>query len=279
MSIAFQVLGSSSSGNATLLSCGSADGEHHLLLDAGLGPRTVAKRMTELGLEGRHLDAIVLTHADSDHIRSSWTRTLQRTGTPVHVPRDHLEEAARKGVPRDLLQPFEGPFQPVPDVDFDPIRAPHDQTGSAAFRIRCGDATLGWATDLGTVEPNLLEHFADVDALGIESNYDPVMQRESGRSPYLIDRIMGGRGHLSNQQCLEAVRTLADRPEGVRPLAAIVLLHLSKECNCRDRLRRYWERNAPELADRVEISWPNQAGSRVDLGLPRTDPVQLGLFG
>ena len=81
------------------------------------------------------------------------------------------------------------------------------------------------------------------------------------------------------QQCLEAVRTLADRPEGVRPLGAIVLLHLSKECNCRERLRRYWDRNAPELADRMEISWPDQPGSRVDLGLPRTDPVQLGLFG
>ena len=168
MSIAFQVLGSSSSGNATLVTCRTDQTDHHLLLDAGLGPRTVAKRMTELGLEDRRIDAIVLTHADSDHMRSSWTRTLQRTGTPVHVPRAHLEEAERKGVPRDLLQPFEGPFQPVPGVVFDPIRVPHDQSGSAAFRIRCGEAILGWATDLGTVEPKLLEHFADVDALGIE---------------------------------------------------------------------------------------------------------------
>ncbi|MEE2682217.1 MAG: MBL fold metallo-hydrolase [Planctomycetota bacterium] len=278
MSIAFQVLGSSSSGNATLLSFRTDHAHHHLLLDAGLGPRTVAGRMKELGLEGRTIEAIVLTHADSDHMRSSWTRTLQRTRTPVHVPRAHLAEAERKGVPPDLLRPFDRAFQPVAGVEFDPIRTPHDQTGSAAFRIRCGDASLGWATDLGSVEPALLEHLAGVDALGIESNYDPVMQRESGRSPYLIERIMGGRGHLSNQQCLEAVRTLADRPAEARPLGAVVLLHLSRDCNCRERLRRFWERNVPELADRMEISWPNQPGSRVELDLPRPDPVQLGLF-
>ena len=278
MSIAFQVLGSSSSGNATLLSCRTAEAQHHLLLDAGLGPRTVAKRMAEIGLEGTSIDGIVLTHADSDHIRSSWTRTLQRTRTPVHVPAAHLTEAQRKGVPPDLLRPFEDAFTPVSGVDFEPIRTPHDQTGSAAFRIRCGSATLGWATDLGTVDADLLEHFAEVDALGIESNYDPGMQRNSGRSPYLIDRIMGGRGHLSNQQCLEAVQTLAARPAGSRPLSAIALLHLSQQCNCRDRLRRFWDRNAPELSAKMQISWPNQVGDRVELGAVTSKPVQLGLF-
>ena len=278
MSIAFQVLGSSSSGNATLLSCRTNETHHHLLLDAGLGPRTVSKRMSELGLEGTPIDAIVLTHADSDHIRSSWTRTLQRLRTPVHVPRAHLAEAERKGVPGDLLQPFEERFEPVAGVSFEPIRTPHDQTGSAAFKISCTTSTLGWATDLGAVNQDLLEHFADIDALGIESNYDPTMQRESGRSPYLIDRIMGGRGHLSNQQCLEAVQTLAARPAGARPLSAIALLHLSQQCNCRDRLRRFWDRNAPELSAKMQISWPNQVGDRVELGAVTSKPVQLGLF-
>ena len=278
MSIAFQVLGSSSSGNATLLSCRTAGTQRHLLLDAGLGPRTVSKRLTEIGLEGTPIDAIVLTHADSDHIRSSWTRTLQRTGIPVHVPIAHRTEAERKGVPGDLIHTFEARFSPVEGVDFDPIRTPHDQTGSAAFRISCGNATLGWATDLGTVEEDLIQHFQGIDALGIESNYDPGMQRESGRSPYLIERVMGGRGHLSNQQCLEAVRTLDTRAAGGRPLEAVVLLHLSQQCNCRDRLRRFWEGNAPDLAERMQISWPNQVGTRVQLGSVETNPVQLGLF-
>ena len=91
-----------------------------------------------------------------------------------------------------------------------------------------------------------------VDLLAIESNYDPVMQQSSGRPYFLVQRITGGRGHLSNEQAFAAVLTIVSRTHakhGKLP-AHIVLLHRSRECNCPDLLRTLFsqdKRLAPRL--------------------------------
>jgi phosphoribosyl 1,2-cyclic phosphodiesterase len=254
VSLSFLVLGSSSSGNATLLRCQTESGERNFLIDAGLGPRTFVRRLAMAGLETPRLDGIVLTHADSDHIRNSWRRTLERDEIPVHVPVAHRYDAERQAVPRILSRVFSGPFEPAPGVRFAPYVCPHDREGSCAFRISCGDASLGWATDLGRVPKGLLEHLDGVDALAIESNYDQELQQHSGRPDFLVRRITGGLGHLSNRECLEAVKELTSRQDLLNPMAHIVLLHLSRDCNRPELVRELWAREAPELLKRLVIS-------------------------
>ena len=279
MSLSFTVLGSSSSGNATLLSAQTPTGLRHLLIDAGLGPRTLVRRLAMADIEPPRLDAIVITHADSDHIRSTWRRTLERDRIPVHVPLAHRQEAGEEAVPHDLLRPFSDPFEPVPGVRFDPFVVPHDRTGSSAFRITCGGAALGWATDLGRVPPGLIEHLAGVDALAIESNYDPQMQARSERPDFLKRRITGGFGHLSNRECLEAVRQLADDRRS--RLDHVVLLHLSRDCNCPRLVERLWSEQAPELHERLLIARFDRPIRRLEVGADTVPPVapQGLLFG
>ena len=281
MPISFTVLGSSSSGNATLLSCETPAGPRHLLVDAGLGPRTLARRLEVAGIAPPRLDAIVITHADSDHLRGTWRRTLERDRIHVHVPAAHREEAAREAVPRDLLRAFATPFEPVPGVRFEPFVVPHDRTGSSAFRISCGGASLGWATDLGRVPPGLLEHFAGIDAIAIESNYDPQMQARSERPDFLKRRITGGSGHLSNRECLEAVRRLAGDRDDRDGLQHVVLLHLSRDCNCPRLVERLWSEQAPMLLDRLRIAHFERPLRRLDVGVRAVTPVpvQGTLFG
>jgi phosphoribosyl 1,2-cyclic phosphodiesterase len=73
----------------------------------------------------------------------------------------------------------------------------------------------------------MIEALAGVDVLAIESNYCPRMQVASKRPEFLKKRIMGGAGHLSNEECLEAVGAIGPRRE-------VVLLHLSRDCNAPD---------------------------------------------
>ena len=68
--------------------------------------------------------------------------------------------------------------------------------------------------------------FVLADVATLESNHDPVMLRTSGRPPYLIQRIAGPRGHLSNDQACELVRRFAS-PR----LKKLFLAHLSHQCN------------------------------------------------
>lgn len=67
MSFRFRVLGSGSSGNATLV---EADGTR-ILIDAGLGPRSLAERLQSAGVDPASLDAVFLSHEHSDHARGA----------------------------------------------------------------------------------------------------------------------------------------------------------------------------------------------------------------
>ena len=67
---------------------------------------------------------------------------------------------------------------------------------------------------------------AEADFATLESNHDPVLLRQSGRHPSLIQRIAGPRGHLSNDQACGLVRRFAS-PK----LKSLALAHLSRDCN------------------------------------------------
>ena len=109
--------------------------------------------------------------------------------------------------------------------------------------------------------------------MALESNYDPVMERESDRPWYLKNRIMGGHGHLSNEQALEAVQAILDLTEerhGAGRLPRhIVLLHRSRECNCPKLLRKLFasdERIAQVLTlteQLVRTGWLSARAERV----------------
>jgi hypothetical protein len=105
------------------------------------------------------------------------------------------------------------------------------------------------------VPEHLIDGFAELDILALESNYDPGMQLASARPWFLKRRIMGGRGHLSNEQALEAIRRIfekADRRRGKLP-AHVVLLHRSRQCNCPRLVRKLFARD-PRIAQRLTLA-------------------------
>src|SRR5262249_58433243 len=76
----------------------------------------------------------------------------------------------------------------------------------------------------------LADALADVDLLALEFNHDVGLERSSGRSPYLIARVLGEEGHLSNEQAANLLREVLRRSPPGR-LRQLVQLHLSRECN------------------------------------------------
>lgn len=216
MSLELCVLGSGSSGNCAMIRTPAGV----VLMDAGLGPRTVAGRMRGTGVSVRDVRAIVLTHLDYDHFNSNWGRAIVSGGIRVHCHVERVEAVRERvgGGPDgvaviDLIRPFEGAFEPLAGLWFHPFSLAHDAEGSHGFVVEGFGGRVGYATDLGHVPAGLVDHFADLSVLCIEANYEPRMQMESGRPIFLKRRIMGGAGHLSNQQAFEAVRRIFNRCE------------------------------------------------------------------
>jgi phosphoribosyl 1,2-cyclic phosphodiesterase len=224
-----RVLASGSEGNCSILVFTAGPKRRACLIDAGLSPRRTLLLLERSGLCEDDIDCVLLTHLDHDHWHSGWVRRWPRRWL-LCLSKQHGDHGRRRRLlPLDRLQIFDGAFFEVATgVRATPFTASHDDLGVASFRFDIStpdrSGSLGFATDLGRVPEGLVECFRGVDVLAIESNYCPRMQMASLRPEYLKRRIMGGSGHLSNEQAAEAVMAIEPRDH-------VVFLHLSRECN------------------------------------------------
>jgi phosphoribosyl 1,2-cyclic phosphodiesterase len=249
MSLEICVLASGSAGNAAILRSPAGI----LLIDAGIGPRTLAKRLDGTGVRLGEIAALCLTHLDNDHFSARWVATLRRLNIPIYCHADKADALASSAPDlAPLIRPFHADaFSPIDGLTCEPIHFAHDQLGSHGFVVDGFGYRIGYATDLGHVPAYFFDRFRDLDCIALEANYDPQMQIESARPLFLKRRIMGGRGHLSNVQALAAIRKLLDRNR--RLPDHIVLLHRSQECNCPDLVRQLFSTDR-RIASRLTLA-------------------------
>ena len=268
--LSFCVLGSGSAGNCTLVRLGDDGEARHVLIDAGLSPRQTAHRLGPLGVGLDDISDILLTHTDHDHFHAGWRDPgSKRIACTWRAARRHLRHDRAAGLPARDTEPFDGPFEVQPGTRVEVTMLPHDELGSTGFVIDHGGVRLGFATDLGRVPGTLLKRFDDLDALALESNYDPQLERASSRPDFLKQRIMGGLGHLSNEQALETVLHIAGRCD----LRHIALLHLSRQCNDPTIVRGLFARRAPHLLGRLTITNQREPTPMLHVGPPPAGPA------
>lgn len=257
MTLSFCILGSGSGGNSTLVSMNGGGARRFALIDAGLSPRMTARRIRPLGVALSDISDIILTHLDRDHFSLSWIKASEKHDIRLRFHRRHRTRAMRAMMDFKRVTLFEDSFElgqaeaNAPGcATIDCVHFAHDDLGTVGFVIEHDSLRLGFATDVGHVPESLFDCFCDLHALAIESNYDREMQLSSGRPAYLKKRIMGGRGHLCNDQSIEAVMHIAAQSQ----LSHIALLHLSRQCNCPRLVTSLYARKAPHLLGKLTVS-------------------------
>jgi len=217
--LSFCVLGSSSSGNCTLVT----DGITTILMDAGLPVKYTASRVLEL-TDREEISGIFISHEHSDHTRNLFP-LAKRYRAPVYLsPPVSWYLGEKDGV--TVVEIRDGAAVTVGGLKVTPFIVPHDAIDPFGFIIEGKGGSMGLVTDLGGVDERITELLRDREGLVIESNHDDEML-QNGRYPtYLKRRIMDEKGHLSNNQC----KALLTNIVGPRT-RDIVLVHLSEENN------------------------------------------------
>ena len=215
---------SGSSGNSILVQGGSSS----ILVDAGGTCKSICAALTQAGSSYEELDAIVLTHEHSDHIKALPV-LLKKAPVPVYATEAVLEYLAE-----NLKIPANVPLVPlnmagfcIHDLHIAPFPTPHDSVGSVGYRIALPEGQhIGIATDLGHFTPQVEESLSGCQAILLESNYDDGMILCSPDPYPLKRRIMSPKGHLSNNACASAAVALARKGT-----SRFILGHLSENNN------------------------------------------------
>ena len=246
----FVSLGSGSRGNATLVDTG----ETRLLVDCGFGAREVERRLLEVGVSARDLDAILLTHEHSDHVRGVETLAV-RFGIDIWTTPGTWRQAGggdRPGL--RLFSGHQGGFR-VGDVRVLPFTVPHDAREPCQFVFEFAGSRLGMLTDTGHITAHVRDLLRECDALMVECNHDADLLRSGPYPPALQARVGGRFGHLSNRQVAELLDGL--------PLAGLrhlLVAHISEKNNHPDRVRETLIQVSSDLEQRLTLARQDRPG-------------------
>ncbi|MBO4327746.1 MAG: MBL fold metallo-hydrolase [Clostridia bacterium] len=251
----FCTLFSGSSGNCAFIGTDRAK----LLVDAGVTAKSIEHELGLIGEDPGEVDAILITHEHIDHIRGAGV-LARRYGIKI-IANDRtwraMDQEIGKTEPeqRIVIDASSGSFY-VGGLEVSSFTIPHDAADPVGYTVSDRRHRVTVATDTGFLSPSLFEHFKGSDAVLIEANHDLDMLENGPYPRYLIARIRGNRGHLSNVSCGELASKLA--LGGTR---AIILGHLSKENNlpevAYETVRRTMEESGVVIVDHTDVIPPD----------------------
>jgi len=226
------LLASGSAGNAAYLEHGG----QALLVDCGLTVPELRRRLASAGCDEKRIAALVITHDHSDHTGSAGT-LARKLEVPLYATAGTLAAFAR--LPAALARPVQA-GEPFDAAGFrvHAFSTPHDATDPVALRIEAADGrAAGIATDMGYVSRSVVENLCGVHLLVAEHNHDRRMLVEGPYPAPLKRRILGSRGHLSNEEGAQLAGRVVHA--GLR---RVVLGHLSQTNNTPDLARAAFDR-------------------------------------
>ncbi len=242
-----RVLGSGSSGNALVLSCGQS----RVLVDVGLPYRELAARMRAAGIAPASITAVLLTHEHDDHVKGL-KLFLKHHKVPVFAAPECFETGALAPLCFHGREPLEeGRTVAFGRLEVTPFRVPHDAAATYGFLYRCDGVQVGHATDLGCVPFAVGEALKGCHCLLVEFNHDVDRLLQGSYPVPLKMRIRSDVGHLSNEQ---GARLLAGAAGG--ETRAVFLMHLSRH------------NNLPALALMAAREALSERGPRLEVALP-----------
>lgn len=225
------VLASGSKGNASLVE-NIATGEG-VLIDCGICKRDVLSRSAEAGFDLGKLKAVLITHEHSDHTKGLKVlyRELAKQGLQVplfvnqatYANSKNIQEAAQLTEVVGLDAEDQLSLAGMEVFAFD---TSHDAASSFGFRLWAGEDALGFMTDTGVVTGAAHEALQGCRVLALEANHDPTMLKNGPYPRALQERVSSERGHLSNGQASEELKSL------LHPgLEEVIAMHISENNN------------------------------------------------
>lgn len=221
------ILASGSTGNMTYIETDKTK----LLIDCGFSGKKATELLSKINRTPEELDAILVTHEHSDHIKG--VGILSRKYDLDIYANDETWEAMGTKLGKIKQEHkhhfFKDKTMVFGDIDISSFGVSHDAANPQFYTFHKNDKRFVMLTDTGYVSDRMRGYLKNADAYLFESNHDLAMLR-MGKYPWsLKQRIIGDKGHLSNEDgALALSEIIGNRTKRV------FLGHLSKENNLKE---------------------------------------------
>ncbi len=224
------VIASGSSGNAIYVESENS----RILIDAGLNGKKLTEHFAKIDRNPADLTAILVSHEHRDHVAGVGV-LARKHQIPIYANANTwqgMDQIVGK-IPTDLK--FEFPTSTkvmIGGLEIESFGVSHDSREAMFFSVYEQDSKLSVITDTGYVSDRMKGVIDNSDTFVFECNHDVNLLR-MGRYPwYLQQRILGDRGHVSNEDAAIAMSEVIGSQT-----KRIYMAHLSKENNYKELAR------------------------------------------
>ena len=184
-------LASGSKGNSTYVETD----KHKLLLDSGKNIKYITDRLSEIDVDIKDIDYIIISHNHKDHI-ACLEKVLKKSNAFLCVPKLMLEEMQELQNYEKIIF-FEEDLA-LEDITIKSFKSSHDAVDSRNFIISDGSSSFAYITDTGYVNQKYFSLLKNLNLYLFESNHDIEMLENGPYPDWLKQRVLSDVGHLSN---------------------------------------------------------------------------------
>ena len=213
------ILGSGSKGNSTLL----IGNKKKLLIDVGFNNPKIKMILKNYDTSFDEINGILITHTHKDHI-SGLSSIIKKHHIKVYTNVIMYPELS-KIIDEENIIICDDDYQ-IDCFNISTIHTSHDALGSVGFIINDETNSLVYITDTGYINQVYMERLMNKNLYIMESNHD-IELLMTGPYPYILkQRVVGDKGHLSNEMAGNYLKDMiGDNTK------KIVLAHLSETNN------------------------------------------------
>lgn len=214
------VLASGSKGNSTYIEIEN----HKILIDIGITYKDLETRLSEININPKDIDTVLITHAHSDHIKGLGVFN-NKVKPNIYMSNKTYEELNDKI--KDQINDYitiTSKFN-IDNIIINTLSISHD-VDCHGYIIEEQNKSVVYITDTGYLNQKYYEILKDRNIYIFESNHDPEMNMHSKKPKHLRDRVISDRGHLSNKQASDCLSKIVDKDTSY-----ILLAHLSEDDN------------------------------------------------
>ena len=202
----FCSLYSGSSGNSIFI----ASDNTRVLIDAGLAGKKIDEALKHIGEEASSIDGIFITHEHIDHIKGVGVLS-RKYDIPIYA-NDNTWAVMEKNIGKikehNIRIMDRRSSIAIKDLEIRSFNIPHDAIAPVGYTVSSGGKNASVVTDFGVFTEEIRDNILDSDSILLESNHDINLLR-MGPYPYNLKlRVLGENGHLSNEDCGNAIVSL-----------------------------------------------------------------------